>query len=80
MAGERGRGTLADDPDLLAAVLLQPREVVVVVNLVADLGAEDLQHFVNDDVTAGVRVLACEGHRLDVGLTELGVDAEQDRR
>ena len=61
-------------------VLLPPREVVVVVHLVLGLRAEDLEHLVDDDVAAGVGVVARELHRRDVRLAELRADLEQDRR
>ena len=61
-------------------MLLPPREVVVVVHLVHRLGAEDLEHLRDDDVAAGVGVLARQLHRGDVRVAELGADLEQHRR
>src|SRR5207249_699054 len=55
-------------------------EVVVVVDLVHRLGAEDLEHLVDHDVAAGVGVLARELHRRDVGVAELAADREQHGR
>ena len=74
------RAALADDPVGAAEVLLPPREVVVVVHLVHRLGAEDLEHLRDHDVAAGVRVLAGELHRGDVGVAELAADLEEHRR
>ena len=74
------RAALADHPVRSTEVLLPPREVVVVVHLVRRLGAEDLEHLVDDDVAAGVGVVACELHRRDVRLAELRADLEQHRR
>ena len=61
-------------------MLLAPGEVVVVVHLMDRVGAEDLEHLGDDDVAAGVRVLAGELHRLDVRVAELGAELEQHRR
>jgi cell division protease FtsH len=55
-------------------VLLPPREVVVVVHLVHRLGAEDLEHLRDHDVTAGVGVLTGQLHRRDARLAELRAD------
>jgi hypothetical protein len=61
-------------------VLLAPGEVVVVVDLVHRLGTEDPENLGDDDVAAGVGVLARELHRGDVRLAELGVGGEERRR
>jgi hypothetical protein len=61
-------------------MLLAPGEVVVVVNLVDGLGAEDLQHRRDDDVASGIRVVAGELHRGHVRLAELGADLEEHGR
>src|SRR5439155_9586525 len=57
LAGPRGRAALPDHPVPAAEVLLPAREVVMVVHLVRRLGAEDLEHLVDDDVAAGARVV-----------------------
>src|SRR5262249_25038782 len=44
LARARRRAALADDPVRAAEVVLEPREVVVVVHLVSRLGAQDLEH------------------------------------
>src|SRR5581483_11614001 len=80
LAGTRGRAALAHHPVGPAEVLLPPREVVVVVHLVHRLGAEDLEHLVDHDVATGVRVLAGQLHRRDVGVAELAAGLEEDRR
>src|SRR4051794_36284657 len=80
LPGESRRATLAHDPAVDAVHLLAPREVVVVVHRVDVARAENLEHALDDDIAPGVRVLAGQLHRLDVGLTELGVLMQQDRR
>src|SRR5206468_10383579 len=80
LAGTRGRTALADHPVAAAEVLLPPREVVVVVHLVDRLGAEDLEHLRDHDVTAGIGVLAGQLHRGDVAVAELRSHFEQDGR
>src|SRR5919197_1549511 len=63
LAGKRRRRALADDVEGLAAVLLVPGVVVVVVDGLGRLGAEDPEHLPDDMLAAGVRVLAGEPHR-----------------
>jgi tRNA-splicing ligase RtcB len=70
-------GSMGDESVILEG--LASGVVVVVVHLVHDLGAEDLEHLVHHHVAAGIRVLESQLHRHDVRLTELAVDREEDR-
>src|SRR5437773_7028335 len=63
LPAERRGCALADDPDVLARVVLLPREVVMVVDLVELARAEDPDHAVADPVATCVGVTAGSGHR-----------------
>ena len=80
LSRERRCASLPDHPHALAEVLLEPREVVVVVDLVVGLGAEDPQDPVDDPVAPRVGIVAGEPHRLEIPLAELGLEREQGRR
>src|SRR3954467_12208277 len=80
LARERRRAALPHHPDVDTAVRLAPGVVVVIVHLVGRRRAEDLEHLRDDRIAPRIGIFAGQGHRLDVGLPELAVDAEEDRR
>ncbi len=56
-----------------------PREVVVVMHLIENLGAEEAGDLLNYPVAARIGVAPCELHRGDVLLAKLRILAQQHR-
>src|SRR5690606_10213552 len=79
LTGKSGRGAFANNPQLLAAMRFQPREVVIIVNLMEDGGAENFYHPVANPVPAGVGVAPGEIHAGDVFFAERRIDIQHDR-
>jgi hypothetical protein len=79
LTGERRRGPLPHHPRGSALVLLEPREVVVVVHVFERGRAEDATHLLAHHVAARVRVATRQAHRLDIARAELAVDLQQRR-
>src|SRR5262249_20114714 len=61
--GKRWRRALAHDPQVTLAVALAPRVVVMVVDRVGGLGAEDAAHPLHHPLAAGGGILAGQHHR-----------------
>src|SRR5262249_1113117 len=77
---EGRRGTLPDDDERNASVCFLPGEVVMVVDRADDRRAENLPHALDDQLAAGVGVLAGDRHRLEVILSARPCEREQQRR
>jgi hypothetical protein len=78
-SGKRRRGALANNPKHLVAVLLMPGEVVVVMNPLHNLGAQDLRHTVAHPVTARIGVSAGKVHGKQVLRTQIAVYVQYAR-
>src|SRR5437879_1039361 len=77
LAGKGRRRTLAHDIEGLAAVLLTPGEVVMVVNQLLLPPAEQLDHFARDPLAPGAGVASGQVHELPVGVPHRARDVEQ---
>src|SRR5881275_3268216 len=77
LARKGRRRTLAHDIEGLAAVLLTPGEVVMVVNQLLLPPAEQLDHFARDPLAPGVGVASGQVHELPVGVPHRARDVEQ---
>ena len=73
LARKRRRCALANNPQILAAMVLPPRVIVVVVNHVGDLAADDPTHALDHPFAAGIGVAPGELHRRDVTPSDLAV-------
>src|SRR5262245_40522729 len=73
LTGKSRRRALAHDPEVLAVVRLAPGVVVMVVDGLGDVAADDLAHPLHDPLAAGIGVTAGELHGSDVAPAELGI-------
>ena len=78
---KRGSRALANHEVVLAGVLLDPREVVVVVDLISELRrpVDDLSHRGADPLATRIGVLTRQVHGLEVCLTQVRVHVHQNR-
>src|SRR2546421_11757912 len=72
--------SLADNPEHLSAVLLVPCEIVMVVNFIEHLGAENLSYTRAHPIATGVGVSAGQLHGRDVVLPFVAAGIERYRR
>src|SRR5205085_665225 len=73
LAGKCRRCALAHHPQILAAMVLPPRIVVVVVNHVGDFAADDPAHALDHPLATGIGIAPGELHRRDVAPSDLAV-------
>ncbi len=76
---ERRRRALPHHPHALAVVLLEPREVVVIVHLVAHARPQHAHHLGAHQVAAGVGVVARESHGGQVVVEQCLPSLEHER-
>src|ERR1700730_11996426 len=74
------RPALADDPQILAAVIRPPRVIVVVVNHVGHVAADDPADTLDHPLAAGIGVAYGELHRRDVAPSDFAVFVDHGRR
>src|SRR4029450_2032064 len=73
LAGKCRGCALAHHPQILAAMVLPPRVIVVVVHHVGDLAADDPAHALDHPFAAGIGVAPGELHRRHVAPPDLAV-------
>jgi hypothetical protein len=73
------RSPLADHPKIAPAVILAPREIVMVVNLFDDAGPEDAGHAAANPVASRVSVQSAKPHALQLIRSQIGIGAQHAR-